>query len=45
MWEVGGYVQNKKNSFANKVHASVDKVSNQDSQMSKKKSLNEAVMP
>ena len=44
-WEVEDYVRDNKSYFANKVYASVDKVSYQDSQTRKRKSLNEAVMP
>ena len=45
MWEVEDYVEDTESSFANKVYASVDKVSYQDSQTRKTNSLNEAVMP
>ena len=44
-WEVEDYVRDNKSYFANKVYASVDKVSYQDNQTRKKNSLNEAVMP
>ena len=39
MWEVEGYVRDNENCFANKVYASVDKVSYQDSQARKENLL------
>ena len=45
VWEVEDYVRDTESYFANKVYASVDKVSYQDSQTRKRTSLNEAVMP
>ena len=45
MWEVEDYVRDSKNCLVNKVYASVDKVSYQDSQTWKKISFNDAVMP
>ena len=45
MWEVEDYVEDTESFFANKVDASVDKVSYQDSQTRKRNSLHEAVMP
>ena len=45
MWEVEDYVEDTENSFANKVYASVDKVSYQDGQTRKRTSFNEAAMP
>ena len=44
-WEVEDYVRDNKNCFVNKVYASVDKVSYQDSQTRKEEFANEAVMP
>ena len=44
MWEVEDYVENTKNFVANKVFASVDKVSYQDSQTRKRTSFNEAAL-
>ena len=45
VWEVEDYVRDTESSFANKVYASVDKVSYQDSQARKEELANEAVMP
>ena len=45
VWEVEDYVRDNKNCFVNKVYASVDKVSYQDSQARKEELANEAVMP
>ena len=45
VWEVEDYVEDTERSFANKVYASVDKVSYQDSQARKEELANEAVMP
>ena len=44
-WVVEDSVRDNKNCFVNKVYASVDKVSYQDSQTRKKISFNEAAMP
>ena len=45
MWEVEDYVEDNKSFFANKVYASVDKVSYQDSQTRRRTSFNQAAMP